>query len=188
MRELENVIERAVIVAKTDTLADVERFLHGAAPRPAVDLSLPFREAKARVVEEFERAYVVGSSRRTGASSPPPPSTPTWTRRTSRTRWRATGCAGREPPSLLVAGRPAGHWVTDTKTGRWYPYQELGGAAKHGDRHRIAAWPARGDWQREPAVALSARMHAPRRMLSPPGARTSARRTRWSRNRSFTER
>jgi hypothetical protein len=25
-----------------------------------VDLSLPFRDAKARVVEEFERAYVAG--------------------------------------------------------------------------------------------------------------------------------
>jgi DNA-binding NtrC family response regulator len=60
VRELENVIERAVIVAKGDLIADVERFLTGDAERPRVDLSLPFREAKARVVEEFERAYVVG--------------------------------------------------------------------------------------------------------------------------------
>jgi two-component system response regulator GlrR len=60
VRELENVIERAVIVAKTDTITDVERFLTGEAERSRVDLSLPFREAKARLVEEFERTYVAG--------------------------------------------------------------------------------------------------------------------------------
>ena len=60
VRELENVIERAVIVAKGDTIADVERFLTGEGERARVDLALPFREAKARVVEEFERAYVTG--------------------------------------------------------------------------------------------------------------------------------
>jgi DNA-binding NtrC family response regulator len=60
VRELENVIERAVIVAKGDTITDVERFLTGEAERPRVDLSLPFRDAKARVVEEFERAYIAG--------------------------------------------------------------------------------------------------------------------------------
>jgi DNA-binding NtrC family response regulator len=60
VRELENVIERAVIVAKSDTIADVERFLTSDAERPRVDLSLPFRDAKAGVVEEFERAYVAG--------------------------------------------------------------------------------------------------------------------------------
>jgi len=59
VRELENVIERAVIVATGDTLTDVERFLATGAQAP-VDLSLPFRDAKARVVEEFERAYVAG--------------------------------------------------------------------------------------------------------------------------------
>jgi transcriptional regulator with GAF, ATPase, and Fis domain len=60
VRELENVIERAVIVAKGDTIADVQRFLTGEGERPRVDLSLPFRDAKARVVEEFERAYIQG--------------------------------------------------------------------------------------------------------------------------------
>ena len=60
VRELENVIERAVIVAKADTIADVERFLSGEGERSQVDLSLPFRDAKARVVEEFERAYIGG--------------------------------------------------------------------------------------------------------------------------------
>jgi DNA-binding NtrC family response regulator len=60
VRELENVIERAVIVAKGDTITDVERFLTGEGERPRVDLSLAFRDAKARVVEEFERAYFTG--------------------------------------------------------------------------------------------------------------------------------
>jgi two-component system, NtrC family, response regulator GlrR len=60
VRELENVIERAVIVAKDDTISDVERFLTAGPERPRVDLSLPFRDAKTRVVEEFERAYIAG--------------------------------------------------------------------------------------------------------------------------------
>jgi DNA-binding NtrC family response regulator len=60
VRELENVIERAVIVTKGEVIADVERFLSGEGERPRVDLSLPFRDAKARVVEEFERAYIGG--------------------------------------------------------------------------------------------------------------------------------
>lgn len=60
VRELENVIERAVIVSTGDVLVDVERFLAPGGAQAPVDLSLPFREAKARVVEEFERTYVAG--------------------------------------------------------------------------------------------------------------------------------
>ena len=60
VRELENVIERAAIVAAGDTLADLERFLAPTGAHASVDLSLPFRDAKARVVEEFERSYVAG--------------------------------------------------------------------------------------------------------------------------------
>ena len=60
VRELQNVIERAVIIAKGDAVVDVERFLTGTAERPRVDLSLQFHRAKARVVEEFERAYIAG--------------------------------------------------------------------------------------------------------------------------------
>jgi DNA-binding NtrC family response regulator len=60
VRELENVIERAVIVAKSDTIAEVDRFLTGSGDPARVDTSLPFRDAKARVVEDFERAYVSG--------------------------------------------------------------------------------------------------------------------------------
>jgi len=60
VRELENVIERAVIVSTGARLVDIERFLAPAGAHAPVDLSLPFREAKARVVEEFERTYVAG--------------------------------------------------------------------------------------------------------------------------------
>src|SRR5438552_377592 len=61
VRELENVIERAVIVSREGVLAGLGRFPGGPAGAHApVDLSLPFRDAKARVVEEFERAYVAG--------------------------------------------------------------------------------------------------------------------------------
>ncbi|MGH7277196.1 MAG: helix-turn-helix domain-containing protein, partial [Candidatus Rokuibacteriota bacterium] len=55
-----NVIERAVIVAKGETITDVERFLTGETERARPDIGLPFRDAKARVVEEFERAYLAG--------------------------------------------------------------------------------------------------------------------------------
>jgi DNA-binding NtrC family response regulator len=61
VRELENVIERAVIVAREEQIGDVGPFLGtGGETRATVDLTLPFREAKARVVEEFERAYLTG--------------------------------------------------------------------------------------------------------------------------------
>ncbi len=60
VRELENVLERAVIVSTGDVLTDIGRFLAPRGTPAAVDLSLPFRDAKARVVEEFERTYVAG--------------------------------------------------------------------------------------------------------------------------------
>ena len=61
VRELENIIERAVILCKADTIIDVDRFLSGATTdRGRVDLSLQFHEAKARVVDDFERAYIAG--------------------------------------------------------------------------------------------------------------------------------
>jgi two-component system response regulator HydG len=61
VRELENVIERAVIVTRDELISVVAPFLgETAATRPGVDLSLSFREAKSRVVEEFERAYLGG--------------------------------------------------------------------------------------------------------------------------------
>jgi DNA-binding NtrC family response regulator len=60
VRELENVIERAVIVAKGDAITDVDAFLTVDTERSHLDLSLPFRDAKAHVVEAFERAYIAG--------------------------------------------------------------------------------------------------------------------------------
>jgi DNA-binding NtrC family response regulator len=60
VRELENVIERAVIVSRGEVLTDAERFLGPTDTHARVDLTLPFREAKARIVEEFERAYIGG--------------------------------------------------------------------------------------------------------------------------------
>jgi DNA-binding NtrC family response regulator len=61
VRELENVIERAVIVSRSEVLTGLDGFLAASSGAHApVDLSLPFRDAKARVVEEFERAYVQG--------------------------------------------------------------------------------------------------------------------------------
>ena len=60
VRELENVIERAAIVSTGDVLGDLERFLAPTGAHAPVDLSLPFRDAKARVVEDFERAYIEG--------------------------------------------------------------------------------------------------------------------------------
>ncbi len=61
VRELENVIERAVIVTRSEVIEDVAPFLGPIdGGRPTVDLTLPFRDAKARVVEEFERAYLTG--------------------------------------------------------------------------------------------------------------------------------
>ena len=64
VRELENVIERAVIVSTGAPSGGIERFLRPPAPTRGWIFSLPFREAKARVVEEFERAYVPGAARR----------------------------------------------------------------------------------------------------------------------------
>jgi DNA-binding NtrC family response regulator len=49
-----------VIVSASDTLTGIERFLTPQGTHARVDLSLPFRDAKSRVVEEFERAYVQG--------------------------------------------------------------------------------------------------------------------------------
>jgi DNA-binding NtrC family response regulator len=60
VRELENVIERAVIVARGEALDGLQRFLGSPGAHAPVDLGLPFRDAKARVVEEFERAYIQG--------------------------------------------------------------------------------------------------------------------------------
>jgi DNA-binding NtrC family response regulator len=61
VRQLRNVIEHACAVSHGETL-DLAEFLASVlAPAPAlgaVALDMPFKEAKARVVEEFERVYL----------------------------------------------------------------------------------------------------------------------------------
>jgi DNA-binding NtrC family response regulator len=63
VRELRNLVERACAMSRGDTL-DFEGFLDGGTtPTPmggvaAVDYDLPFKQAKAQVVDEFERAYL----------------------------------------------------------------------------------------------------------------------------------
>ena len=61
VRQMRNVIEHACAVSHGDEL-DLDEFLASAlAPAPAlgaIALDMPFKEAKARVVEEFERVYL----------------------------------------------------------------------------------------------------------------------------------
>src|SRR5499427_2800635 len=93
VRELQNVIERAVILAKSDVILDVERFLTGAVERPRLDLSLPFHSAKARVVDEFERAYVAGVLEAHGGRVGLAANTPASIRRISQPKPPAMACA-----------------------------------------------------------------------------------------------
>jgi two-component system response regulator PilR (NtrC family)/two-component system response regulator AtoC len=62
VRELENIIERAVIMEKSDTLSRVDLKRNGGpgkfdAPLPIGDDIQPFRKTKTDVVERFEREY-----------------------------------------------------------------------------------------------------------------------------------
>jgi DNA-binding NtrC family response regulator len=60
VRELRNVLERACALTRGDTL-DLEDFFGGRgtpAPASRLPLDLPFKEAKSRVVDDFERAYL----------------------------------------------------------------------------------------------------------------------------------
>jgi two-component system nitrogen regulation response regulator GlnG len=61
VRELRNVIERACALTHGERLEIDETFddTPGATPAPAeVNIDLPFKEAKARVIDGFERAYI----------------------------------------------------------------------------------------------------------------------------------
>ena len=64
VRELRNVIERACAVSHgdrlelDDALDDAARRGRRRGPRPRVDVDLPFKEAKAQLVEVFEREYI----------------------------------------------------------------------------------------------------------------------------------
>ena len=64
VRELEHAVERAVILCSEgviqpeDLPPNVQQAAAGVAPEPAVYVELPFKEAKARLVEDFERHYI----------------------------------------------------------------------------------------------------------------------------------
>jgi DNA-binding NtrC family response regulator len=61
VRELRNLIERACALSRGDTLDLGDFFGGGGTPAPATEgipYHLPFKEAKARVVEHFERQYL----------------------------------------------------------------------------------------------------------------------------------
>jgi DNA-binding NtrC family response regulator len=60
VRELRNVIERASALSRGSDLVLDDAFDRRAAPsgNAAPDLTLPFKEAKAQVVDAFERAYI----------------------------------------------------------------------------------------------------------------------------------
>ncbi|MEM1348906.1 MAG: sigma 54-interacting transcriptional regulator [Myxococcota bacterium] len=83
IRELKNFIERAVLLAQGDTIetrylntdemradADEEAMSQAAAPmaQMAIDENLPFKEAKNRLIEEFEKSYWSTLLERTGGN------------------------------------------------------------------------------------------------------------------------
>lgn len=65
VRELRNVIERACVLAKGDTLSleELGDAVSHSVP-PVIRSSLPFKEAKGQLVEHFEREYIVDLMKR----------------------------------------------------------------------------------------------------------------------------
>jgi two-component system nitrogen regulation response regulator GlnG len=64
VRELRNVIERACVLSKGDSLNLDDAFVESAAPALGIRTDLPFKEAKGQLVELFEREYIVDLMRR----------------------------------------------------------------------------------------------------------------------------
>ena len=64
VRELRNVIERACVLSKGDSLNLDDAFVETAAPALGIRTDLPFKEAKGQLVELFEREYIVDLMRR----------------------------------------------------------------------------------------------------------------------------
>ncbi|HWP93227.1 MAG TPA: sigma-54 dependent transcriptional regulator [Thermodesulfobacteriota bacterium] len=60
VRELENIIERAIIIEDGEIITDIENLLSTRKETNSVDLSASFKEAKIKVVEDFERTYISG--------------------------------------------------------------------------------------------------------------------------------
>jgi DNA-binding NtrC family response regulator len=64
VRELRNVIERACVLSKGDSLNLDDAFVEQVAPALGIRTDLPFKEAKGQLVELFEREYIVDLMRR----------------------------------------------------------------------------------------------------------------------------
>lgn len=64
VRELRNVIERACVLSKGDTLNLDDAFSDQTPPALGIRTDLPFKEAKGQLVELFEREYIVDLMRR----------------------------------------------------------------------------------------------------------------------------
>jgi DNA-binding NtrC family response regulator len=61
VRELENLVHHALVLAQGDQIRPEDIQLSDIAPAPpqGIDISRPFRDVKREVVEGFERAYVM---------------------------------------------------------------------------------------------------------------------------------
>jgi DNA-binding NtrC family response regulator len=64
VRELRNVMERACVLSRGDTVNIDDAFTEQAAPALGIRTDLPFKEAKGQLVELFEREYIVDLMRR----------------------------------------------------------------------------------------------------------------------------
>src|SRR5215831_5557004 len=64
VRELRNVLERACVLSKGDSLNLDDALTEEAAPTLGIRTDLPFKEAKGQLVELFEREYIVDLMRR----------------------------------------------------------------------------------------------------------------------------
>src|SRR5215471_12067354 len=64
VRELRNVIERACVLSKGDSMNLDDALTEESAPTLGIRTDLPFKEAKGQLVELFEREYIVDLMRR----------------------------------------------------------------------------------------------------------------------------
>jgi len=66
IRELQNVVERAVIVCESDTLSIDERWLSGSRPRPPVTIQAPLRTLATQEKDAIEAALMASKGRIAG--------------------------------------------------------------------------------------------------------------------------